>query len=215
LRLEPLDHNHRDATMTTFEWLCRSHDAIEAAIEDHAFVEAIGVCAKVIGGAILADARIFIAGNGGSAAQAQHFAAELVGRYALERRALPAIALGTDPATLTAIANDYGYERVFERQLLALGRTGDVFVAISTSGRSANILNAVEAAHLLDIPVIGMTGRPGDPLIGRCHGAIVAPATETALVQQLHLVAVHAICGTVERLCVNRQQMESLCQPSR
>jgi D-sedoheptulose 7-phosphate isomerase len=196
------------------EWLFRSHDAVEAAIEDHAFVETIGVCAAVIAGAMLGGARIFIAGNGGSAAQAQHFAAELVGRYLLDRKALPAIALGTDAATLTAIANDYGYNHVFERQLMALGRSGDVFVAISTSGRSANILNAVEAARLLDIPVIGMTGRPGEPLAGRCNGAIVAPATETALVQQLHLVAVHAICGIVERI-TSRQLMEHLCQPSR
>ena len=146
-----------------------------------------------------AAGQILIAGNGGSAALAQHFAAELVGRFKCDRAALAAVALGSDVATLTAIANDYGYERVFERQLAAQISEHSVLVAISTSVKSPNILRAAEVAKVYGIPVITMTGRPGDPLRELAKVAIVAPVADTALVQQLHLTAVHAICGLVEQ----------------
>ena len=133
-------------TVPISNFLYSSHDAIEAAIEDEGFGEAIEDCARMIVESLLTGGQILIAGNGGSAARAQHFAAELVGRFVCERRPLPAIALGTDPATLTALANDYGYEHVIERQLLPLARPNSVFVAISTSGQSPNIVRAAETA---------------------------------------------------------------------
>jgi D-sedoheptulose 7-phosphate isomerase len=189
-------------TLPIRNFLYSSHDAIEAAIEDQGFGEAIEDCARMIVESLLAGGQILIAGNGGSAAQAQHFAAELVGRFVCDRRPLPAIALGTDPATLTAIANDYGWEHAIERQLLALARPNSVFIAISTSGQSANILRAADTAFEEKISVIAMTGKPGLPLVGRSHRAIVAPSSVTPLVQQLHLVAAHLICLLVEQFVI-------------
>jgi D-sedoheptulose 7-phosphate isomerase len=126
----------------------------------------------------------------------------LVGRFVCDRRPLPAIALGTDPATLTAIANDYGWEHVIERQLLALAQPNSVFVAISTSGQSANIVRAAETAFEKKISVIAMTGTPGQPLAAHSHRAIRAPSNITPLVQQLHLVAAHLICLLVEQFVI-------------
>ena len=183
------------------EFLYQSHDVIEAAIGDQVLIQAIGVSARIIAESLREGGQILIAGNGGSAAQAQHFAAELVGRFARDRAPLPAIALGADVASLTAIANDYGFAHVFERQLIALVRPCTVLVAISTSGKSQNVLRAVEAAQRLGrIPIIAMTGRPGGPLADACPLTIVAPSAKTPLVQQLHLVAAHAICGLVEAI---------------
>jgi len=183
-------------------WLYQSHDVIEAAIGDVAFIQAIEDSARVIAESLRRGGQIMIAGNGGSAAQAQHFAAELVGRCERDRAPLAAIALGTDPATLTALANDYGYERVFERQLAALANHDTVLVAISTSGNSANILRAAEAALKQGIPVIAMTGRGGGQLIQLSNLAIVTPIDGliTPLIQQVHLIAAHAICGLVEAI---------------
>jgi D-sedoheptulose 7-phosphate isomerase len=189
-------------TVPIRNFLYRSHDVIKTAIEDEAFGEAIEDCSRMINECLLTGGQILIAGNGGSAAQAQHFAAELVGRFVCERRPLPAIALGTDPATLTALANDYGYERAIERQLLALAGPNTVFVAMSTSGQSANIVRAAETAFEEKISVIAMTGKPGTPLVGRSHRAIIAPSSITPLVQQLHLVATHLICMLVEQFVI-------------
>src|SRR5262249_48572306 len=189
-------------TVPISNFLYSSHDAIETAIEDEGFGEAIEDCARMIVESLLTGGQILIAGNGGSAAQAQHFAAELVGRFVCDRVPLPAIALGTHPAILTALANDYGYEHVIERQLLPLARPNSVFVAISTSGQSANILRAADTAFEEKISVIAMTGTPGQPLAGHCHRAIVAPSSITPLVQQLHLVASHLICLLVEQFVI-------------
>ena len=186
---------------TVCEFLYRSHDVIEAAIGDQVLMQAIGISARIIAESLREGGPVRIAGNGGSAAQAQHFAAELVGRFQRDRAPLPAIALGADVASLTAIANDYGFAHVFERQLIALERPGTVLVAISTSGTSKNVLRAVEVALRSGrMPIIAMTGRPGGPLAEACPLKIVAPSTETPLVQQLHLVAAHAICSLVETL---------------
>jgi phosphoheptose isomerase len=182
------------------EWLYEAHDAIEAAIGDEAFIQAIEDSARVIAESLRKGGSILIAGNGGSAAQAQHFAAELVGRFQRERAGLAAIALGADHATLTALANDYGYENALGRQLCALRGHDCVLVAISTSGTSANVLRAAELAFTQEVPVIAMTSCSGARLIHLSNIAIVAPACVTAVVQQLHLVAAHAICGLVETI---------------
>ena len=140
-----------------------------------------------------------LAGNGGSAADAQHIAAEFLSRFTMDRKPLPAIALTTDTSVLTAVGNDYGFDRVFERQIRGLGMRGDVFIAISTSGQSPNILAALTAARELGITTVGMTGAKTSPMIALCDLSLIAPSEETAIVQQIHIVAAHIMCGLVER----------------
>lgn len=143
--------------------------------------------------------KLLIAGNGGSAADAQHWAAELVSRFNYDRPGLSAIALTTDTSALTAIGNDYGFERVFARQIEALGRKGDVLFAISTSGNSRNILAAIEAAHAMGIEVVGFTGRKGGAMACCCTVCLHMPSDETPKIQEGHELVGHMICGMVER----------------
>src|SRR5881409_3275891 len=144
--------------------------------------------------------KMLVFGNGGSAADAQHMAAELVGRFQRERRALPAIALTTDTSALTAIANDYGYEQVFARQVRALGVRGDVALAISTSGRSPSVLRAVEACRELGIETIGLTGGDGGTLAGLVDLCLrVSASTDAARIQETHILIGHVLCELVER----------------
>jgi len=142
--------------------------------------------------------KALVAGNGGSAAEAQHFAAELVGRFKRERIPYAAIALTTDTAALTAIANDYGYEEVFARQVLGLGRPGDVFLAFSTSGESENLVRAARVCRERDITVVALTGARASRLGQLADLALSAPVTDTALAQELHMVMTHLLCGAVE-----------------
>ena len=138
-------------------------------------------------------------GNGGSAADAQHLAAEFLGRYLRDRRSLPAIALVTNPSTVTAIANDYGYAEVFSRQIEGLGRAGDVVIAISTSGRSENVLRAVDRAAAMGIVTVAMTGADGAPLAERCDHCLRVPAEDTPRIQEGHVLIGHTLCEFVER----------------
>ena len=144
------------------------------------------------------DGKILIAGNGGSAADAQHFAGELVSRFHFDRPALSAIALTTDSSILTAIGNDYGYEDVFARQIQAHGRSGDVFIAISTSGNSANILKAVQTAKAIGLVVIGLTGRSGGKMKDMCDVCLCAPSDSTPRIQECHLFFEHTLCACIE-----------------
>jgi D-sedoheptulose 7-phosphate isomerase len=140
---------------------------------------------------------VLVFGNGGSAADAQHFAAELVGRYEKDRKAWPAVALTTDTSALTAIGNDYGFDRVFARQIEALGKTGDVAIGISTSGKSPNVLRALEAANDRGLVTIALTGRGGDAgKIARLH--VRVDEERTARIQEVHATVLHAICELVE-----------------
>jgi D-sedoheptulose 7-phosphate isomerase len=142
--------------------------------------------------------RILVCGNGGSAADAQHFAAELSGRYVKERRALAGIALTVDTSALTAIANDYGYDRVFARQVQALGRPGDLLVGISTSGNSGNIIQAVAAARELGLRTLGLLGRDGGQLKDLVDDPLVVPSAVTARVQEVHLMVYHFWCEALD-----------------
>jgi D-sedoheptulose 7-phosphate isomerase len=142
--------------------------------------------------------KVLLFGNGGSAAQAQHIAAELVGRYLKERPALSAIALTTDTSNLTAIGNDYSFDLVFARQIEALARPGDVVIALSTSGRSPNILRGIEAAKSQGTMTIGLTGGEGRPLRDQVDIAIVVPSYHTPHIQEAHIAMLHALCGAVE-----------------
>ena len=149
--------------------------------------------------AVLVDGgRLLAAGNGGSASQAQHLTAELVGRYRDERPPLSAIALCVEGPAVTAIANDYGIEHLFARQVRGHGRPGDVLVAISTSGTSANVLAAVDAAQECGLTTWALTGRSGNPLARRCDDALCVDAPHTATVQEVHLVAIHVLCSAVD-----------------
>jgi len=177
----------------------RSRETLERAAGERELVAAILAIADRMVRTLREGGKIMLAGNGGSAADAQHIAAELVGRFVIDRAPLAAIALTTDTSALTAIGNDYSFDRVFERQVRGLGRKGDVFIAISTSGRSPNILSALEAARELGIVTVGFTGSKGAQMHALCDFILIAPSDETALIQQIHITAAHAICGLIER----------------
>lgn len=145
------------------------------------------------------DGKILIAGNGGSAADAQHFAAEIVGRFVLERSGYPAIALTTDTSILTAVANDYGYDKVFSRQVEALGNKNDVFIGISTSGNSKNIIEAIKEARNKGMTVLGLVGKDGGLMKELCDVCLVFNYKDTARVQEHHIMSIHIICEIVER----------------
>lgn len=148
--------------------------------------------------ALLAGARLLVAGNGGSAAQAQHLSSEVVGRYCADRRPFSAVALHTEPSALTAIVNDYGIEEMFARQVQAHGRPGDICVLMSTSGRSRNLVVAAERAHRIGVQTWAMTGPAPNPLAERADECLSVNASTTATVQELHLVALHLICEAMD-----------------
>jgi len=155
---------------------------------------------QLICSALRAGHKILLCGNGGSAADAQHLAAELVGRYEDQRRAWPAIALTTDTSTLTAVSNDYGFEQVFARQVEALAVAGDVLVAISTSGKSRNVIKAAEVARALGCRTIALLGLEGEPLASLCDVAVSVPSERTARVQEVHITIGHLWCEMVDRI---------------
>jgi len=178
----------------------QSCETLQRAADDTTLRAAIHAIAGAITAAFRRGAKLLIAGNGGSAADAQHIAGEFLSRLNFDRNPLPAIALTTDSSVLTAVGNDYGFDRTFERQVRGLGKPGDVFIAISTSGRSPNVVAALEAARAAGLTTVGLTGIAANgtmqPLCDHC---LAAPSAETPLIQQIHIVAAHAICGLVER----------------
>jgi D-sedoheptulose 7-phosphate isomerase len=176
----------------------RSCETLDRAADDVLLRAAIYAIADVITHSFQNGGKLMIAGNGGSAADAQHIAGEFLSRLHFDRNPLPAVALTTDTSVLTAIGNDYGFEHVFERQVRGLGRQGDVFIAISTSGRSPNVLSALQAARQIGIATVGFSGNGGREMTKHCDYVIAAPADETTLIQQIHIVAAHAICELVE-----------------
>ena len=160
---------------------------------DHVLAQAADMAERLRRGC-----RILVAGNGGSAADAQHLAAELSGRYLKERRALAGIALTTDTSALTAIANDYGFDFVFSRQVEALGRPGDLFIGISTSGNSPNVIKAVESAKELGLKTLGLLGRDGGKLKGLVDDALIVPSSVTARIQEVHQMVYHFWCEALD-----------------
>jgi len=160
---------------------------------------AVAAAAELIMGCFENGGTVYFCGNGGSAADAQHFACEFAGRYLVDRPGLPAVALTTNTSSLTAIGNDYGYDQVFSRQLEGMGSPGDVLVAITTSGRSESVRRAVRAAHKLGMTVIGMTGAKGAEFAALCDVALVSPHAATPNIQEGHLIMGHAFCLIVER----------------
>jgi D-sedoheptulose 7-phosphate isomerase len=166
-----------------------------------ALAPSIARAAELLAQCLLADHKILACGNGGSAADAQHFAAEMIGRFERERPELPAISLATDTSILTAVANDYSYEQIFAKQVRALGAAGDALVAISTSGNSANVVAAIEAAHDRDMRVVALTGKGGGRIGGMLGAADVhlcVPHDRTARIQEVHLLMIHCLCDAID-----------------
>ncbi len=187
-------------TDAKFKMITNAFDAhMQAALKMHTIamdVELAGAilsdCLNVNGGAVL------LCGNGGSAADAQHIAGELTGRFLRERRAMPALALNTNSTTITAIGNDYGYDFVFSRQVEAHGRPGDVLIAITTSGNSGNVVHAAKAAKAGGMKVIGMTGANGGMLGQYCDVCVKVPSSETPRIQEMHILIGHILCEIAE-----------------
>ena len=178
--------------------LFRQVAANMTAVADGEYPQAVSKAIDLVSETFAAGQKLLVFGNGGSSADAQHFAAELVGRFVAERRALPAIALTTNQAVLTAWSNDYSFDDVFARQIEALGSRGDVAFGISTSGASANVLTALERARERGLRTIGLTGAHGGRMAGLCDVLLAVPLTSTARIQEVHLVTYHAICAAVE-----------------
>lgn len=168
------------------------------ALAAESLSDAVAGAAAVVTEALGAGNKVLLCGNGGSAADAQHIAAELAGRLRLDRGGLPAIALTVNSSTMTALANDYGYDMVFARQVDALGRTGDVLVGISTSGRSPNVVRALEAARAAGVVTVGLVGRDAGDMGELCDHLIAVPTDDTQRIQEIHIAAGHAICEIVE-----------------
>jgi len=169
----------------------------------------IAQAAEMMVACLLGNGKILACGNGGSAADAQHFAAELVGRFEVERQGLAAIALTTDSSILTAVGNDYGYNKVFERQVRALGQPGDILLAISTSGNSASVIEAIHAAHDNDLRVIALTGKGGGGISGLVNDSdvhICVPSERTARIQEVHLLTIHCLCDGIDSLLLGVEE---------
>lgn len=172
------------------------------AVQSDELLATTHAIARAVADALRAGNKLVLIGNGGSAADAQHIAAEIVGRYKQERPGWAAIALTTDTSALTAIANDYGFEQVFARQVQGLARPGDVLLALTTSGRSPNILAALKTARDMGITTVGFTGTKGESMRASCDHLFVAPTDDTPVVQQIHMMAMHAICDDVEQALI-------------
>ena len=162
------------------------------------YIDELDEAAKCLVQALENGNKILIAGNGGSAADAQHFAAELVGRFLKERQGLPAIALTTDTSILTSVGNDYAFSKVFSRQIEALAKEGDIFIGISTSGNSGNIIEAVEQAKKMNVKTIGFLGKDGGKLKDLCDQSLIVPCTTTARVQEAQELTYHIICEIID-----------------
>jgi D-sedoheptulose 7-phosphate isomerase len=176
-----------------------SRAAIERAALDVHLLESARKIAEAIAKALRGGHKLLIAGNGGSAADAQHIAAEIVGRYKKDRPAYAAIALTTDTSALTSIGNDYGFEHIFSRQVEGLGQRGDVLLVITTSGRSPNILAALKAARSQGLVTVGFTGAKGTGLSASCDHLLAAPSEDTAVIQQVYMAFAHGICDVIEQ----------------
>ena len=189
----------------------RAHFAESARLKEEAaegLAPAIARAAGAFTECLLADGKILACGNGGSACDAQHFAAEMVGRFERERPELPAISLATDTSILTAVANDYSFEQIFAKQVRALGAKGDVLLAISTSGNSGNVIAAIEAAREREMRVVALTGRGGGriaALLGESDVHLCVPHERTARIQEVHLLTIHCLCDAVDNALLGEE----------
>jgi len=165
----------------------------------HSIDDAVVRAGKILGQSLRSGGKILFCGNGGSAADSQHLASELTGRFIKDRKPLAALSLSTDTSALTSIGNDYSFDEIFARQVQGLGRNGDVLVGISTSGNSRNVIRAVEEARAAGMQVIGLLGRDGGMLYELCDVSIVVPSQVTARIQEAHILIGHTLCGLIEK----------------
>jgi D-sedoheptulose 7-phosphate isomerase len=191
--------------------ICRQfEDSISAKRDAMEMLAApLAVAVEAMTACLLSNGKILACGNGGSAADAQHFAAELVNRFEMERPPLAAIALTTDTSTLTSIANDYSYSQIFAKQVQALGQPGDVLLAISTSGNSANVIEAIHVAHDREMRVVALTGKDGGRIAGLLKESdlnLCVPAERTARIQEVHLLALHCLCDGIDCLLLGVEE---------
>lgn len=183
----------------------RINELIEAKVQllnklkDSPYMATVEAAVNCMVNSIKNGNKIILAGNGGSAADAQHFAGEIVGRFMMERKSLPALSLCVDPSVMTCIGNDYGYDMVFARQMEGLGQAGDVFVAISTSGNSENIIKTIETAKKKQIKVVGFLGKGGGKIADMCDYALIVPSDDTPRIQEIHTFTVHLMCEYIEK----------------
>ena len=183
-----------------------AHTKLEAI---EALSAPIAGAVEIMVGCLVGNGKVLACGNGGSAADAQHFAAELVGRFEMERQGLAAIALTTDTSIITAVSNDYGFKAIFERQVRALGQPGDVLLAISTSGNSPNVIDAIEAAHDNDLRVVALTGKGGGQIGEMLRDSdihICVPSDRTARIQEVHLLTLHCLCDGIDCLLLGVEE---------
>jgi D-sedoheptulose 7-phosphate isomerase len=180
-------------------YLAESATAMQAFADGAAYSDVLAAMAGTITASLREGGKLLIAGNGGSAGDAQHIAGEFVGRLMYDRAPLPAVALTTDASVMTAVGNDYGFDIVFERQVLALGRRGDVVLGISTSGNSPNVLRALQAARGSEMTTLGFAGASGGKMREYSDLLFAAPSSKTSVIQQLHITAAHIVCALVER----------------
>lgn len=188
-----MQHRIRQLFTDSIETKTRAMEVLGPSIEQ---------ASQLMVNCLLNEGKILTCGNGGSAGDAQHFSSELLNRFERERPSLPALALTTDSSTITSIANDYSYDEIFSKQIRALGQPGDVLLAISTSGNSGNILQAIQAAHDRDMLVVALTGRDGGAMASLLlpeDSEIRVPARSTARIQEVHLLAIHCLCDLIDR----------------
>jgi len=181
------------------EQVVEAQRVMTAMLADEKLISILEAASNACITCLQSGGKILLAGNGGSAADSQHIAGEFVSRFAFDRPGLPAIALTTDTSILTAIGNDYGYDKLFNRQVQALGNKGDVFIGYSTSGKSLNIIKALEEARARGLTCIGLTGNRGGPMRELCDFVLEVPSADTPKIQEGHLVLGHILCGLVER----------------
>ena len=177
----------------------KSYETKQAIYENEDLLNKIETVARKCVDLYRGDKKTILAGNGGSAADAQHIAAELVGRYGFDRPSLPSLALTTDTSNLTAIGNDYGYDQVFSRQLEGMGQKGDIFIGISTSGNSANIIRAFDSAKQKGIMTVALTGRDGGEMAKLADIALIVPSDSTPRIQESHILIGHILCDIIEK----------------
>ena len=184
------------------DWMTKEIEEKEIllkSIRENGYLDIVNKVGEELANAIRNGNKILLAGNGGSAADAQHFAGEIVGRFLMERKAMPAISLCVDPVVVTCIGNDYGYDEVFARQIQGLGCKGDVFIGISTSGNSENIIKAIHMAKEREMLVVGFAGKNGGKMKEFCDYALVVPSDRTARIQEMHTFTVHLLCEMIEK----------------
>jgi D-sedoheptulose 7-phosphate isomerase len=186
--------------MSTTDYIQNEFNAHQSVLAETAnsLSEAISAAGELILATLKAGNKILLFGNGGSAGDAQHIAAELTGRYKTERRGLPAIALSTDTSAITAIGNDYGFDRIFDRQVEAIGNEGDLLIGISTSGNSRNVLRALAFGKDNGMNTLGFSGRNGGEMINLCDINLIIPSNDTARIQEMHITIGHVLCGIVD-----------------